>query len=145
MDEDTVELSTNGNDNNLVEPKIHIATTPNGDEESQHLNEKPNVLSDGKDTEVDPAKCDRLKLALYKGDYALAYGKAFFPLGPSSFESEGKSMANPITSEPDPSLLSPTKVKTLLSSTLSSLASNQISRDISICSWAFSECFGQIF
>ncbi|KAI8533634.1 hypothetical protein RHMOL_Rhmol10G0024500 [Rhododendron molle] len=56
MDEDTVELSTNGNDSDLVESKIHIATTPNGDEESQHLNEKPNVLSDGKDTEVSQEK-----------------------------------------------------------------------------------------
>ncbi|KAF7130071.1 hypothetical protein RHSIM_Rhsim10G0017100 [Rhododendron simsii] len=56
MDEDTVELSTNGNDSDLLESKIHIATTPNGDEESQHLNEKPNVLSDGKDTEVSHEK-----------------------------------------------------------------------------------------
>ncbi|XP_058188179.1 uncharacterized protein LOC131304802 isoform X2 [Rhododendron vialii] len=56
MDKVTVELSTNGNDSNLVEPKIHFATTPNGDEASQHLNEKLNVLSDGKDTEVSHEK-----------------------------------------------------------------------------------------
>lgn len=54
--QDLIELSTKGNESSLVEPVIHAATMGNGDDESPHLNENPNVLSDCKDIEVSHEK-----------------------------------------------------------------------------------------